>query len=207
MEKQKALRKDMFLLNKVHHSEKGITLIELLAAIVITVIVLTLTFSIIMKAIESNRNVKLETTLRDEADIIMSKFIATLYSSKQQDIIGNPIALPGNSYINYSTDSAKCTNDQITSATCTSTFLPIGFQTTDDGTTVHLVNPETKIAESYAITNNSVQILSDSTITLVNAPNTDPVYEVTLKLQITKKYGFNEVTKQETYINKIQPIH
>lgn len=197
----------MFLLNKVHHSEKGITLIELLAAIVITAIILTLTFSIIMKAIEINQNVKLETTLRDEADIIMSKFIATLYSSKQQDIIGNPILLPGNSYINYSTDSTKCSNDQITSAACTSTFLPIGFQTTNNVTTVHLVNPETKIAESYAITNNGVQILSDSTITLVNTPNTDPVYEITLKLQITKKYGFNEVTKQETYINKIQPIH
>ncbi len=84
--------------------QHGLTLIELLATFVILAIVFTLIFSILMKALEANRNIQQETMLRDEVDIIISKFSKTLYTTNQHHIVRNT----SNQYIEVTNDLSKC---------------------------------------------------------------------------------------------------
>lgn len=188
----------MFQLNKYIKNHNGLTLIELLATLVILAIVSTLIFSILMKTLETNRNVQQETILRDEADIIVSKFIKTLYTTNQSHIVRNI----SNKYIEVTNDITKCQkNDdgvwKITSE-CQNTLEPIGFKT--EGNTTYIYFKK----EKYAVQNSGIEILDNSEI--IGNPLTNSIYEINLNLKVIKKRSGNDQTKTMEFKNQIQPI-
>lgn len=202
MEKLKVLRKDMFHLNKHQKNERGLTLVELLASIVLLSIISIFLFSIVTKTMENNRIIQQETMLRDEADIIVSKFIKSLYSTKQGYIIRNTTNSTGNSYIEVTNDLGKCQKNEegvlIDKNACDRTLKPIGFKTVNGVTSLYILD------EQYSIAHPNIKILSTSHIK--GDPNNTTLYEVNLTLQITHKRGNKEIPKQKTFINRIQPI-
>lgn len=192
----------MFHLNKLLKNQKGLTLIELLASVVLISLISILIFSIVVKAIENNRVIQQETMLRDEADIIVSKFIKTLYSTKQSHIIRNTTDGPGNSYIEVTSDLSKCEKNEsgalINETECKKFMKPIGFKTTNGVTKIHILD------EEYTVSHSNIKILSSSNIK--GDPKTTSTYEIDLKLKITHKRGNKESSKEMMFINEIEPI-
>lgn len=70
----------------VRMDEKGITLPEVLASIVIAAIVGTLAYGVLFSGIKANERVKAEAQLRDDADLIMAWFIQDLYTLRLSEI-------------------------------------------------------------------------------------------------------------------------
>ena len=191
----------MLYLNKQIKNERGLTLVELLASVVLLSIISIFVFSIMTKTIENNRIIQQETMLRDEADIIVSKFIKALYTTKQGYIIRNTTNGNG-SYIEVTNDLGKCQKNEdgvlIDKVACDKTLKPIGFKTEDKVTTIHI------LGEHYSIANPNIEILSTSLIK--GDPNSTTLYEVNLRLKITHKRGNNLIKKEMTFVNQIQPI-
>lgn len=191
----------MFHLNKKRKNEAGLTLIELLASIALISIISILLFSLITKAIENNNKIHAETILRDEADIIMSKVIKTLYSTKQGYIIRNTTN-SDNSFLEVTSDIEKCERREdgsvINSNQCNPTLKPIGFKTVNRTTSLYILD------EQYKTSYSNVKILPTSKV--LGDPNKTSVYEITLNLSLTYKRGNIEQTKEMTFINQIEPI-
>lgn len=199
----------MCQLNKTISNQKGLTLLELLATIVLTAIVSLLIYSITTKALENTNIITQETIIRDEADIIVSKFIKVLYSTRQDHIIRN-ITTGGDSYIEVTTDLSKCRRDESggfldtdgkptsIDRLCKPTLQPIGFKTVDGTTKIHILN------EEYKIVNKDIKILPTSKLN--GNPQETNVYEIVLNLASTKTRGNNTTIKEMTFKNEIQPI-
>ena len=202
MEKLKVLRKGMFHLNRHVKNERGLTLVELLASIVLLAVISMLVFPIITNTMENNRAIQQETMLRDEADIIVSQFIKALYSTKQTHIVRNTTNGSGDSYIEVTTDLQKCRKNEegalIDAAACNTTLQPIGFKTKDGVTKLHIRG------DVYAIAHPDIKILPSSHIK--GNPNSSTLYEINLTLQITHHRGNKKILKEKTFINQIQPI-
>lgn len=197
-------------MNKNIANQKGLTLIELLATMVLTAIVSILIFSIATKAIENTKVISQETVLRDEADLIVSKFIKTLYSTRQDYIIYNTTTTNGNSYLEVTNDLSKCRRDESgrflgsdgqpmsNDSYCRPTLKPIGFKTTNGITKIHILE------EEYEIINKGLRILPTSKIN--GNPQDTSVYEIVLNLASTVTRGNNTTTKEMTFKNEVQPI-
>ncbi|MGE7092978.1 type II secretion system protein [Lysinibacillus sp. NPDC048646] len=185
-------------MNKYIKNKNGLTLVELLATIVILAIVSTLVFSILMKTIETNHNIQQETILRDEADLIISKFIKTLYSTNQNQIVRNI----NNQYIEVTNDLTKCQkteeNEWIINTACEKTLEPIGFKTEKNITSIYFKS------EKYSVQNSNIKILEGSEIS--GDPSNESIYGIDLKLEITKKRSGNNHPKKMEFKNQIQPI-
>src|SRR5690625_1738302 len=67
-------------------NERGVTLIELLAAIVLTAIIGIIGYNILFSGISAFERAKIETELRDEADIIMANMLNELYTTKLSEV-------------------------------------------------------------------------------------------------------------------------
>lgn len=68
-------------------NDKGITLVELLATLVIISIIGALSYSILFHGYSNYQRIQAETQLRDEADLIMSSFIKDMFVLKGNEII------------------------------------------------------------------------------------------------------------------------
>lgn len=68
------------------NNEKGLTLVELLATLVILVFVGLIAYSVLFTGFRTYDRVKVETELRDEADLIMSQLIGELFVLKESQI-------------------------------------------------------------------------------------------------------------------------
>lgn len=93
-------------------NNRGFTLVELLAVIVLSSIFLVLTTSITVKALQHYDGIKQEAILRDEADIIMTTIYKNLYVTKESQLcttIAKGTSVP---YYEYS-KSGSCTNKQL----------------------------------------------------------------------------------------------
>lgn len=77
----------MFTMNKQHQNEHGLTLVELLAVLVLSVIIITFSTSLILKALHHYELTSTETMLRDEADLIISKMTKDIFSLQESLII------------------------------------------------------------------------------------------------------------------------
>lgn len=198
----------MFHLNKLLKNQKGLTLIELLASVVLISIISIFIFSITTKAIENNLVITQETTLRDEADIIVSKFIKSLYASKQGYIVRN-VTNANESYLEITNDLEKCKKDDNgnwvfdAAGQCRATLKPIGFKTTNGVTKAYYVNIS-HTPEEYAVQQRNIELLSTSKI--VGNPADTDIYEIILDLKITHKRGNKEITKTMSFKNEVQPI-
>lgn len=190
-------------------NEKGITLVELLAVVILTAIVSILLFSITSKALENNRIISQEAILRDEADIIVSKFIKSLYSTKQETIIRN-ITTGDNSYLEITNDLSKCRRDEDgrfldlsgnplnNDNLCKPTLKPIGFKTENGITKIHILD------EQYTLSYNNIKVSPTSKV--YGNPDDTSVYEIELNLEITQIRGNNKTSKAMKFKNEIQPI-
>ncbi|MEO4053321.1 prepilin-type N-terminal cleavage/methylation domain-containing protein [Solibacillus sp. CAU 1738] len=189
-------------MNKLLKNQRGLTLLELLASIVLISMISIFIFSITTKAIENNRVIQQETMLRDEADIIVSKFIKTLYSTKQGYIIRNTTNSAGNSYIEVTNDLEKCQKNEdgnlINVTACNATLKPIGFKTVSGITKIYILD------EVYSISHPNIQILQNSKVN--GDPQKTSIYEIDLKLKITHKRGNKETSKEMAFTNQIQPV-
>lgn len=192
-------------------NQKGLTLVELLATMVLTAIVSILVFSLATKVIENTKVISQETILRDEADLIVSKFIKTLYSTRQDHIIHNTTTATGNSYLEVTTDLSKCRRDESgrflgsngqpmsDDSYCRPTLKLIGFKTKNGITKIHILDVE------YEIVNKGLRILPTSKIN--GNPQDTSVYEIVLNLaSIVTRGNNNTTTKEMTFKNEVQPI-
>lgn len=65
---------------------RGVTLVELLATIIIVSIVATLTYTILFQGYSNYQRVKVEAELRDEADLIMASLIKDIFTLKKSEV-------------------------------------------------------------------------------------------------------------------------
>lgn len=73
------------MLNRKINNEYGITLVEVLATLVIMSIIGALAYSILFQGYNNYNRVKVETELRDEADLIMANYISDFYVMKKTE--------------------------------------------------------------------------------------------------------------------------
>lgn len=71
---------------KFVNNNKGITLVELLATLVIVSIIGTLTYSVLFQGYSNYQRIQVESELRDEADLIMSSFIKEVFLLKNSEV-------------------------------------------------------------------------------------------------------------------------
>lgn len=67
-------------------NERGLTLVEVLAVVVISAIIGTIAYAVLFSGMQTNERVKVESQLRDEADLIMTWLIQDFYTLKQSDL-------------------------------------------------------------------------------------------------------------------------
>lgn len=67
-------------------TEKGVTLVELLATIVLVSIVAALSYTVLFQGYSNYQRIKVETELRDEADLIMASLISDLFVAKRSEL-------------------------------------------------------------------------------------------------------------------------
>lgn len=80
-------------------NEKGLSLVELLATIVITVMIGMIGYAILFNGYKTYERVKVEAHLRDEADLIMAELINDLFTLKVSEIVKT--YLPQSNSTNY----------------------------------------------------------------------------------------------------------
>lgn len=67
-------------------NQKGVTLVELLATILILSIVSALSYTVLNQGYSNYQRIKVETELRDEADLIMASFVSDLFVTKESEL-------------------------------------------------------------------------------------------------------------------------
>lgn len=77
--------KDMLCMNKALN-EKGLTLVEILAVIVISSIIMIFAGSLIVQSMKNQERITAEAQLRDEADIVMAKLMKAIFTLKESEI-------------------------------------------------------------------------------------------------------------------------
>ena len=164
-------------MNKWIKNERGLTLIELLAATALTAIIAIFAFSILMKGIQHYNTISTDTAFRDEADLLMSSLIKELYTTKESQIVKPQFPEPNTNnyfFVMDKTDPKKNT----------------GF-----------INKKLYIqGDEVPVTNSAIQITKNSKIE-ANEKAEDGVYTITLELHMPIK---NQTVK---FINEIRTIN
>lgn len=165
-------------MNKILRNKNGLTLIELLATVTLTSLIFIFAGSLLVKGINHYNNISTEIALRDEADIIMSNLVRTLYTTKESEILIREF--PQKNTNNYYLEIKPGGEDS-----------RIGFvnQTIRIN---HLVIP---------VGNSKIKISSDSKIEKVVSKKDIPIYRVTLILSMSEK------NKQMKFVNDIRTIY
>lgn len=89
----------MYHMKQFLHNENGLTLIELLAATVITIFISIFAFTVLVQGINNYNRISTDTALRDEADYLMASLVAELYTTKETQI--TELSLPQANTNNY----------------------------------------------------------------------------------------------------------
>lgn len=194
MGKQRGFPKVMWHCNTKHANENGLTLVELLAVLVLSSIIAITVMTIFIKSSEYYKAMQIENELRDEADILMSKTIKTLYALKAEQV-HKRINTTNESYLAIRNNPAKCTN--LNDKSCLEPTKKLGFITTNKATTLYLLDEVATVSSA----NISLQ---PSRITLVE--NSTDSFEITLTLRNKKTYGHKVLEKDMTFINVVQTI-
>lgn len=190
----------MFSLKKNLTNQNGLTLIELLATLVLLVIISVFAFSVLSKSLETTQAIKLENSLRDEADLIVSKFIKVIYRTKQLDVFESLNKNNDNNYlINVSSDRLQCI-DNVNSSSCITTLKKNGFVTTNGVTKIYIDN------EEYVLSNRDIIILPSSKISKLELESSETVYKLELALEIPNIRG-GKNPKKMVFENNIQTIN
>ncbi len=73
-------------MNRIIKNNKGVTLVELLATLVIISIIGALTYSVLFQGFSNYQRIQVESQLRDEADLIMANIVKDLFVLKKSQI-------------------------------------------------------------------------------------------------------------------------
>ena len=68
------------------NNENGLSLLELLAAIMISTIIVAVGYNLLMTSMKTGEKIKVQTEMRDEADHIMGNLIESFYLTKTSDV-------------------------------------------------------------------------------------------------------------------------
>jgi prepilin-type N-terminal cleavage/methylation domain-containing protein len=74
------------MLTKWLNNEKGLTLIELLVTLVLFSIIGSIVYVVLMSGMNTEKRIHTEALIRDEADIVMTKFINVLYPALSSQV-------------------------------------------------------------------------------------------------------------------------
>lgn len=164
-------------MNKQLSNNLGMTLIELLGAIVILVIISGLTFPILLNGLKTATTIQQEVKLRDEADYLMAAVLKEIYVMKESEI--NKVNLPAKGTANY--------------------FLIKMDPTKSNGKKTGFINDELILSDTVINAKDSSIILSPNpTITFVE-PNQ---YEISFELQLK-----GDKPKKMKFVNVIRTIN
>lgn len=143
------------------NNQKGFSLVELLAAIVIFSFVIIFATSLLLNSLKSYSNISSDTILRDEADLIMSNLIREIYTSKDSEIKFIENTISNNYYFTFKD----------------STMPNTGFKDMEI-----LIN-----GDPLNISNQIEIIWGDTYIESFEGANRDRSYHITLTLKNKKK--------------------
>lgn len=73
-------------MNRAGLNQKGLTLVEVLAVVVISSIIIIFSGTLIVQSMKNQERITAEVQLRDEADIIMAKLMKDLFTLKESEI-------------------------------------------------------------------------------------------------------------------------
>lgn len=140
------------------NNQRGLTLVELLAAIVIFSIIAIFATSILLNSIKTYAKINSDAILRDEADIIMANLIKSIYTSKDSEITFIEDISNNNYYLKQNPPSPA---------------LVTGFK-------------DSKVwikGEILTLNNSQLQVIwEESNITIFEGANRDRSYHITLTL-------------------------
>ncbi|MBO1911927.1 hypothetical protein [Sporosarcina sp. 6E9] len=77
-------------MTKFLKNERGLTLIELLAAASLTAMISVFAIGLLLKGMNHYNVISTDTAFRDEADILMVSLVKELYTTKESDILTRP---------------------------------------------------------------------------------------------------------------------
>lgn len=166
-------------------SNRGMTLIEVLAVLILTVMIFSLATPILLSGLNRYSDIQKEITLRDEADLIMSKFFLEIYVLKESEI-KKFTSSDGTGSSNYFIEYEKKTINPSTNTSEIKTYK-LGFQ---DGALYFQDKP-------FSFSSPHIRLTTESKIEKIGDNN----YRITLGLINAKK---NKVT---TFINEVHSIN
>lgn len=170
-------------------NNKGMTLLEVLAVLVLTVLIFAIATPLLINGINRYNDIQTEITLRDEADLIMSKFFLEIYTLKESEIKKlNGFESP-NTHNNYYIEYDREYLDTTTNTMKNKTYV-LGFK---DNLLYFKDEP-------YQFSNSSVQLSQNTKFSRIEKIG-DNNYRVTLELYNSKK------KKSATFVNEIQTIN
>jgi prepilin-type N-terminal cleavage/methylation domain-containing protein len=73
-------------------NEKGLTLVESLLSLVLFSIIGTVVYFVLLTGMNTEKKIYTETLIRDEADLVMSQIIDTLYTAPASKVKEDPIS-------------------------------------------------------------------------------------------------------------------
>ena len=188
-------------------NNKGLTLIELLAVVVISSIFMVFISHLYISGLTKTKEIQAESALRDDADLIISSFIKEVYSVKQNQIVRN-VTNNNGSYIEVSNDISKCPKKEDGSfnftTQCNDTLYKIGFIKGSNGNVYAMIKDQIIQTNSSSIMLNITDLNKSSVIN--GNPSETSIYEVKLQLQTTYKRLNKQVTKDISFTNNLQPI-
>lgn len=192
----------MFKLKKNKLDEYGLTLIEVLVTIVLTVTIAIFSFSFLTNSINTQKKIIIENNIRDEADLIMSNLVKNFYTLKENEVRNTEFDDINKKYLIY-TSILESSCSKPTSVEYKNNCLITGFSpATVDENTIMKLNIKN---QEYLVSNPYITIHKDSYIKSSTSTNKKVSYHIKLALQYDNK-KFSKVYYFENQIQSIPDI-
>lgn len=192
----------MFKLKKNKLDEFGLTLLEVLVSIVLTVIIALFSFSFLTNSINTQKKIMIENNIRDEADLIMSNLVRNFYTLRENQVRKTEFDDINKKYLIYSsTLESSCSKP--TSVEDKDNCLITGFTPLNvDGRTIMKLNIKN---QEYLVSSPYITIHKDSYIKSSTSTNKKVSYHIKLALEYDNK-KFSKVYYFENQIQSIPDI-
>ena len=152
-------------------NEKGLTLVEILAAVMITSVISILVFSILVNSLKTYEKTLDQNALRSEADYIMSYLLKEIYSTKNPKLV--PQKEPKkDSYLEIQTDQGVQKIGFIHNATTNQLEIKIKEQT------LQISNSKIKLNNNSRIEDNTPGVFTIHLILDLNGKPTEFVNNI-----------------------------
>lgn len=172
---------------KTLNNQKGMTLVELLAVLVIGAIVSLLAFNVLFSMLKNEDKVAVNAQLRDEADYYMASLTNTLYTLNESNVCDGikESNHPNNGY-SYIITSDNCLDS-------TKDKFKTGFDRTENGLALYVNAPIKADGKAVPISSINKAIKICNTSKLVKDKN---IYKITLTLLYN---GHSKTFKSEVH--------